>query len=655
MAVVADPLSVWRSPLDAVALSEASKLAARQPRCDSTIDQLPGNVTPGLQDTIPAWHYPSNQTIQVTLSQLQKLIGGGGGTPTITFPTDFSAITVYNYGNFVGSPGQSAATNTAALNAMFAAMTSPAVAGITGGLAWIPQFTFAVTGTPQGNLAPNQMIMQGLGGGGSGEGSGFGGVHFEISDSGGAASTFLYANGPHSTGGTEFLNVGFGWNAPAYSTDTAIYAGFENTRVTMCTFVNVPCAVNMAGLQSLYGGGAVGASIDKCTVRYLQGPNATTCFVMASEQGQITNCVTAQGPIGTGGPQNCTCIAVGGGVPSTEHNIISGNHISDWWTGIDFGDLNHALNGKGSQYTTIEANEFQCWASGIRVACSTLVLNERIYGVKIIGNTIIKSQYSNDGSPIVLIDPSGNPNANLESVDLIGNLLFSNVTDDAHHHGVAQQHQYGLQINGGQCINVIGGKISNVGTHAPPDGTANIAITGNCESVLIEGVNLRPKDANAAGGGPNAATNSMWAFLVTGTVTAFPYPIQVRNCDMSNYGPAGPVNVVPALPTDNLFITGCTGYNDQNSAIVAPGGTNAPTLANVSGAWQAATNGLTGGVNYYGPSLLIFTANAASSTFSLNGIVSTLPASSFHAIYLPSPYDRIGFSLPPTQFSWIGK
>ena len=241
------------------------------------------------------------------------------------------------------------------------------------------------------------------------------------------------------------------------------------------------------------------------------------------------------------------------------------------------------------------------------------------------------------------------------TIDLIGNYIFANVTTG--HGGTAQANQYGVQINTGDSIRIIGGRIGNVGTKTQPDGTANIAITGNCQSVIIDNVDLRPSVSNGPTTGATSSSNSQWAFLVTSAVTSFPFPVIVRNCNMANYPAPGPVHIGAALPTGQLFINGCVGYNDQNTPICIPLGSSAP-VANPSGAWQVTAQlpAPAAAVNYYGPSQVTFVTANALSSFTLNGITTlNLPAGTFQVVYLASPYDRIQFSATPQTFAWIGK
>ena len=133
-----DVLSLWRSPLDQVALSEAHRLSARQPLCTSV---------------------PFNQA--------------------------FNLMTIYNYGSYVGSPGGTAAHNSTELGNMFSDM---ATASPIGGTAFIPQDEFQVNAVGSGFAVPDQCNIIGSGGGGKSIG-GTDFYHFVINMSGGA--TFL--------------------------------------------------------------------------------------------------------------------------------------------------------------------------------------------------------------------------------------------------------------------------------------------------------------------------------------------------------------------------------------------------------------------------------------------------------------------------------
>jgi hypothetical protein len=102
----------------------------------------------------------------------------------------------------------------------------------------------------------------------------------------------------------------------------------------------------------------------------------------------------------------------------------------------------------------------------------------------------------------------------------------------------------------------------------------------------------------------------------------------------------------------NLYVNNCLGYNDQDIVI--------NTLAHISDgtAYAAATQGSHSGTSYYGPSLVMFTANSsAGGTFQVNGgTPQGLLANQFVTVFLNSPYDTIQFNVhPPATFSWTGR
>lgn len=88
-------LSLWRSPLDKVALSQAEALRGRQPQC------------------------------------------------SIGYAEDFSAMTIYNFGYYVTNYPP----NDTALATMLSDM-DPSSQGYVGALAFVPQQTFAIDAVP---------------------------------------------------------------------------------------------------------------------------------------------------------------------------------------------------------------------------------------------------------------------------------------------------------------------------------------------------------------------------------------------------------------------------------------------------------------------------------------------------------------------------
>jgi len=155
---VSDVLSLWRSPLDKVALARAEALSHRQPRCS-----------------------------------------------TIGYDEDFSAMTIYNFGHYVS--GMIAPDG--ALAAMLSAM-SPSSQGNPGGLAFIPQQTFSVNSQVGGFSVPDQSNIVGSGGGGTATSGGTPFFHFVITPTAESATTFFNCSASsYTSGGIYFRSLAF--------------------------------------------------------------------------------------------------------------------------------------------------------------------------------------------------------------------------------------------------------------------------------------------------------------------------------------------------------------------------------------------------------------------------------------------------------------
>lgn len=275
-----DTLSLWRSPLDKVALAEAEMLRDRQPRC------------------------------------------------SIVFAEDISAMTIYNYGYYTSQAG---ATPDTALTAMFLAMHT--ATPIVGGAAFIPQVNFAVHASSGGFAVPDQCNVIGAGGGGSDTGTHF--YHFSINNSGN--QTFFNCaagSGGYTSGGKYFRGLAFFWVDSSSVGDTCIYAATWNCRAIDCTFTNCPVAFNAQGQSCVLKG---------CTIDYASGPNDAIAVVIAgSNCGVLGPSELRQfAQSNPGAPTGCTCISIQG---PADHTIIADAHISDWNVGIDFSQLAGSQN-----------------------------------------------------------------------------------------------------------------------------------------------------------------------------------------------------------------------------------------------------------------------------------------------------------------------
>jgi hypothetical protein len=274
--VTTEILSLWRSPLDQVGLSEAQTLASRQPRC------------------------------------------------SIGYGEDFSAMTIYNFGHYV----MGGASPSMALTNMFLAMGA---ANPIGGRAFVPQKTFSVVAPTGGFTVPDQCDMDGSGGGGSlppaAGGTAF--YHFVITPQATGTSKFLNCVdnmiSGHTSGGVYFRSLAFEWGASTEATDTCIYAAVWNTRAINCTFTNCPLAFN---------GQDLACTLEQCTISYnVATPNSTRAVILSGQENAVLGpSQFAQTSIATGGATGCTCISI----ESAEHPVVSGIQIYEWTIGIDF-------------------------------------------------------------------------------------------------------------------------------------------------------------------------------------------------------------------------------------------------------------------------------------------------------------------------------
>jgi hypothetical protein len=428
-------LSLWRSPLDEVALIEAEALCSRQPQC------------------------------------------------SIPYDEDFHLLTVFNYGYYVSQTG---ATNDSALAAMFAAM-APNSYGNNGGTAFIPQVSYAVTagyigGSPPPFTPADQSNIIASGTGGQSGGNSF--LHFPISPPTGAtaASCFVYCNGTHTSGGIYFRSLAFKWKLTSYQ-DICIYADQWNVKAQECNFVDCPTAFYAAGL---------GCGLDQCTIQYTPsattGPNDTVavylqgpeCFLLGPGEFSQTS-------VASGGATGCTAIALGGGGGSgnLEHAIVNGPHISDWSYG-----LNYNIN-PGVLATHVSSVEAQCYVTCVNMQPPGDA--GVIFGEKYTSCTLQKSQDSSDGHPIIYIDTNGGGNDNIQDIEFLNCTVYSDTaTPQSSQYCYQITSGNNIRIIGGTASNAGGPTSGGAGVAiTPPTGG------GGPGRITILGVDLSAKYNNA--------------------------------------------------------------------------------------------------------------------------------------------------------------
>lgn len=484
--------------------------------------------------------------------------------------------TAYNAVDYGLTANGSASGNNTALGTLFTALGN--AAGLTGGFVRIPQNHYPIVGSSSGIVVPTNTIIQALGTGGFGSGSAPDAFHFTISDSGGAATTFLSLSGDHTDGGTYLRNLAFSWNNPAYAGgsgsggDTALSFATWNGKVQGCTFRNCPTVANFAvGTKN-----SLDCTLDQCTINYDAGPiNATAILLTGQQTALYGPSEFFQKAQGSHGPSGCICVSIGGGASfgtaQNDHNIIRDIHMYDWTICIDYADTNDMGIGSGCINTTVASCELEAWTTAVNM--TTYSSSGNIYGQYYANNTINKSHDSTNPGAIVYIDTNGGANSNVSGIYFTNCLIFSAV--DSNKNGMAQQNQYGVEICSGDGIIFTGCKISNVGTKSGSDGTANVAFTTSSASspapgsVIFQGCDLRPTYAFVTGNGASGAGATCNGVLVD-TTFASGTRVEFNGCDLTGFTGPGQkaVNTTSAtIPSGTFFVNNCPGYNDQNTVI----------------------------------------------------------------------------------------
>lgn len=623
----------------------------------NTIFQQSLLPSPDITDVIPIGHQADGKGYSVTLQSIGNVIGGGGGfAGVLPINTNATALTIYNYAQYGALQTAAAATNTTAMNNMITAINA---ANPIGGWVWIPKYNYSINFASGGYLLPYNTFLWGLGGGGTGVGGGASSYHFTMTA--GDGTLFSAGGGAHSSGGNYF----FGLSSIATATLTStccIYAAGWNPRAMKCNFVNWPVAFFADGLSS---------GMEQCTVQYNSGPAGTGTTtvngtLMPAVSGaniyagsQPVMCILSSPQayvIGPGeylkkngaSPANTVGIGIGGnsGDPAgggvVEHGTIRDIHLSQFQWGISYlwnigtiqtnlGNFAAYAGSNGAKFTTVTGVEVDSFSSAVLMACP---FNANIFNEKYVGCLFQRSDGSTDNSAIVYIDPLtslGNSNSAIFDIEFTNCSVIN-----------AQDHStlncYGYNIVGGDSIRILGGNVCNMGA----TGGANIVV-GGANNVSIIGVRLQPGVPAAINGVPNSP--SQYAVLINGTPGG---KCLISDCIMTGYS-GSPISVTGTINQAVLFVINCPGYNDQNTPI--------NTVANIGTAAQQSYNQTANsGTSYYGPSYVLYTANAGGGTLKISGGAAfTLAANQTGSFFLNSPYDSFQFSLAPAAIQWYGK
>ena len=435
-----------------------------------------------------------------------------------------------------------------------------------------------------------------------------------------------------------------------------------------CTFTDCPRAINFQSLQQ---------SAKQCSISYgvsITEPTDVYAIIMAGNQCEVSGPSEMKGGLTSGMapvPIGNAFMYICGGLSNCDHNTLRNLHIYGWNYGVDYSDVNSTGIGGGCQNTVIDGCHMEIFKSCVYMKAfnsSTQIFNQAI-----VNCNLQKDQDSTDGGPIVFIDSNGGAATNIGPITLANNLIFSNVTydPDNQQYGEAQDDQYGVQIGTCADVSIAGGRISQMGGNSPTTRSANICISGDPTSVTVSAVDLNgvypgANKGNSTGSYGSAA--SEYALLILGnpqivkvtdcfmsgttgysvSITGSPETVRLTNCQFGT----SPLSVTGAPVS--LIVTNCTGYNDQ-STVIGSGVSTGDYPTSSTGNTAATAGALTGGVNYYGPSLVIFTAGASALTVHINGVASTYPGLSAGTVFLNSPYDVFYFGAAPGHFEWIGK
>ena len=613
----------------------------------------------------------------------------GGNFPSAPFAlaynSNFTPLTIYNFGQFVNAPSLSGPANDAALRAMLLAMQN--APGLVGGMAWFPQYQMAVSATGTGLIITDQSIFQGLGAGGSGS------AQFLITGTTGQGDIFWNTNTGsvgHSEGGVFFRNLSFQWvnpvstGSPTNNPDTAINLQTQSARVQDCVFIDCPTAVGFDGIPTSTGHG-LGCTLERATVRYgihAACPDNAVLIVMSGEQAGITGpTIVNQRPFINGGPNGVTGLGWGGGITGSEHQVVEDIHIADTQYGIDFSNRRGLAQLRGgAQYPTLRDGEFDSYSQSFTLVCDQTITN--IAAGTWTGNTFNKSRQSqNDSNPIVLIDTLneiGGSNANIIEHDFVGNKIFSNVTfiagQQPRRSAESRWHRRRQSVRRSRSA---AARICGLSA-ARSARWATTAPTSAASGATVRPTSASPAVRSAAVPATSALPALSWGRSSAGracTAAARPAPgrrntacssratsstgrSSFNNCNLQGFTGTGQAPFHAAagavIGTGSLYFNNCPGYNDQNTNILA-GGTiplNQPFAAATASA-AAGSGGVGGTVNYYGGSL--FTAVSAGGTVKIaGGAPQSMNVGQLLSLPL-GPYDTLQFSIVPTTPIWRGK
>jgi hypothetical protein len=423
---------------------------------------------------------------------------------------------IYHAVNYGMSPTNTAAINTAALQA---ALTAAFSGG--GGIVFIPPGVYQVSGTI--SLT-------------------FGGVpgndHGIIIDGGGGDTELVQNNfvdlfsftGLASGRGVRLrdLRITFAASGAATLPPAAVRtANCESITCERVYFRNFPASLvddNMSVQCGLFD----------CTIDYTGSSLADqTMVTLTGSEDFIDHCIFKQLPISQGGPTGCVGLSIG----SASTVYITNTHISDFDYGIEIPG-----GGVNLQHALFSGINCQSNVTGLTIKPAS---NGTIYELFFVNCVFARTGDSTSVSPGILIDTDGGVSTN------VSDICFAN----------CMSHDWagpGMQINAGQDIVVTGGRYGMDATDNSMTTSGAIAVTGPAVRVSVLGADCSGK-IPTYNSQPPASNQQPYGISVTGAVV----DMQVRGCDLTNCK----TGALYAVAGSDLRVTDCDGYNDQGTIL----------------------------------------------------------------------------------------
>ena len=446
-------------------------------------------------------------TVTITPGAGTLDLESAGSTPTILNAATFNYKT----------------TNTGTANVTAMANIVTAAMATQGAIINIPAGVYQHTGTVtiNGSLAPGS----------------FGGMIFNGASTGAfivqtsAVDTFNIVNtgelGPANNGGIRFRNLTLKYSATGIVGAAINCAdGSANVVAESCYFVNCP----QAFICGVHPNSALYCGLDKCTV-YYNGSNNSTQIHLSAAQSFLNQCVIHQQTVSTGGPTGVTGVLI----DHASEIYLSNNHISSFTTGINISS--------GADFVFINNCEVDSLQNSIVIA--PLNPGDNIQGVFITSCYLPQSHGSTlTGTTGILIQDGGTP-ANVGSI-FITDVLVTGF-DNA-----------GINVAGGQNINIKGGQLSSNG-QAPTSTAlgAALAISGG-DTVRAVGVDMSSTFNFLPG-----STQPFGVYFSNGCTNAW-----ILNCDLTG-------NTLPVGNSGqgaHCYVKECRNYNNLNTLIVSGSG-----------------------------------------------------------------------------------